>query len=211
MATEIILNRWCDGVKLSGTNDWALRHEIQTAPGTVRIHGLDGKPAKSVDLCDPCDNDMTLAELRICLREFGVTPEAGKKGKPVDQPRLTAGSGGGVATLAINNARSGQRHGRPPSSPRTESCLWCPLDYTHSGFAGHAKKHHGFANIVDALGTRCPVCGVDGFQMLSSHVGRAHDYKSVTAAFMWARDNGDPHGVYAERRAAGQNIVEALA
>lgn len=209
MATEIILNRWCDGVKLSGSTDWVLRHEIQTAPATVRTHALDGKPARNVDLCDPCDEEMTLAELRVCLREFGVALEAGKNGKksaastaPVDHDPLRI--------KVINAARTGKRHGREPDHPRTDQCIWCPLNYTRTGFAGHVKKDHGFKNLKEAVGTRCPVCGVDGFEILSGHAVRAHEAKSVTDLFLWARDNGDPFGVYAERRAAGQNIVEAL-
>jgi len=207
MATTIEINVWCDGLKLGADGDFVTRHELQT-PADTRRFALDGRPAKSVDLCDDCDDVTTLAELREIIRRFGVVPE-GKKGPGATDRQMAAG--GGAAATATKYALTGSRHGRTPRGPRSEQCLWCPLDYTSSGWLSHLQKQHGFGGTKDALGSQCPVCGADGFDMVSVHISRIHpEFPSTTAAFIWARDNGDPYGVYAARRAAGQNIVEAL-
>jgi hypothetical protein len=207
MAQEIQVLTWCDGLKQGNPGDFVVRHSPRVE-GITRTFAVDGRPPKNVDLCDPCNDEMTLAELRACLKESGVSVEAGK-GLPVER---RPARGGGAATVA-RSAMGGIRNGRPPQGARQALCLWCPLDYTKSGWLGHIQKHHGFTGIKDALGHQCPVCGQDGFDMVSVHITRHHAEfaTSATAAFIWARDNGDPYGVYAARRAAGQNIVEALA
>ena len=215
MAVEIRQLRWCDGliqVKPVGSG-FAPRHDEAT-PGEERTYGVGGRRWLHVDLCDSCDDQMTLAELRAVLAEAGVPIEAGKSlgGRDRQSAGVRAGaSPGGVAAMVAKNAVTGRRQGRTPVNGRSVQCLWCPLDYTTSGFIGHVKSH-GFAGTKEALGHVCPACGADDFEMVSVHIHRNHpEFASTTEAFIWARDNGDPFGVYKERRAAGQNVVEALA
>lgn len=206
MALQIIERRWCDGLKLGAEGDFVVRHD-PGVEGITRTFALDGGKPRNVDLCDPCNEDMTLAELRACLKEFGVSTEAGKKGKGEERQ---AALSGGPGTTAARFHMSGVRHGRTPKGERDMQCLWCPLNYTPSGFLGHVRKAHGFDGSKDALGTTCPACG-NNFEMLGAHVLKSHpEFGSVTDAFFWARDNNDPYGVYGARRAAGKNVVEAL-
>ncbi|MFD7157919.1 hypothetical protein ACFV9C_25180 [Kribbella sp. NPDC059898] len=201
MATELILKRWCDGVKEDLEGEFVPRHD-PPAPAEERgPYTLGGRP-KKIDFCDACDQHQTAAEMRYALEEFGVVFEAGNS-KKVSVKNSAAAS---VAKHAV----SGQRYGRPPVGKRTQYCLWCPMDYTDSGLGGHVKKH-GFTGLKDALGSTCPRCGTSGHGALTQHVAKEHpEFESVTAAFIWARDNHDPHGVYAHRRGAGANVVEGL-
>jgi len=206
MAREIREYLWCDGVKVGVNTEegWLPRHDLGE-PANTRTFAMDGGKPMDVDLCDPCNSEMTLDELRVCIKEFGVAADPARK-----TPRYAANAGG-VAGTVEKFRLSGQRKGREPKEARTEQCLWCPMDYTSSGWLGHLQKEHGFAGKKEALGTQCPACGVDGFETVTVHIVRSHpEFPSGTAAFIWARDNKDPYGVYAERRAAGKNVVEAL-
>lgn len=203
MSRKLVEYVWCDGVKLA-VGDWAMRHEPETETGDPRVLLLDpGKP-KIVDLCDPCNEQMTLAEARICAREFGVVAEtAGKVPKPANPLTTPAG-------IVERYRITGERVGKPPNGTRNELCLWCPMDYTTAGLLSHVKKH-GFNGTKEAFGSQCPACGKGGFDVLSVHISRSHpEFAGTTQAFIWARDNNDPYGVYSVRRAAGQNVVEAL-
>ncbi|MFF1820361.1 hypothetical protein ACFVWG_23855 [Kribbella sp. NPDC058245] len=205
MALQIIQRRLCDGVKLGAElDDFMPRHD-PPVPGTPRIVAGDEPKLMTADLCDACDTGpdcLNRDEMRVVVREFGTPFEAGKNHK-----RGSAKVGRAKQTTA--DQLFGVRQGRPANAERDMDCLWCPMDYTKSGFAPHVKKH-GFNSLRDALGTTCPACGQGPYPVLSVHVLKDHDhFASVTDGFMWARDNGDPHGVYRERRAAGQNIVES--
>jgi len=203
MALQIIERRWCDGIKLGAPGeDWVVRHPPEAIEGSTRTYALDGGKPKNVDLCDPCDQELTLAELRVCLREFGQLAGS-TKSKP--------GPKGNHADTVAKFVATGQRNGRTPKDgKRREQCLWCPLHYTGSGWGNHVQKEHGFEGLKDALGGQCPKCGEGGFETVSVHIQRTHarEFDSISEAFLWARDNGDPHGVYARRRAAGVGIIE---
>jgi hypothetical protein len=206
MAQEIRVDIWCDGLKLGVDGDFVVRHDPRVEAVT-RSFALDGKPAKLVDLCDPCNGELTLDELREVLKQFGVTSGAGKPGPGPAKVRAE-----GPARLILANQVSGLRNGRERAEGgKTFVCLWCPLDYSSSGWLSHVQKKHGFKGIKDAVGVTCPVCGQGPYETLSNHVSRAHDeFLSITEAFHWAKDNGDPFGVYRARHAAGQNVVEAM-
>ena len=201
MAQTIEVNTWCDGLQLDGT-EWVYIHD-PAVKAITRTFGLDSRPAKHVDLCDDCNDNLTIAALREVVKRFGASPESKKA-----QPGPRAASGGPAATAAMHQT-SGIRHGRTPKGSRDLQCLWCPLTYTQSGFGPHLKAH-GFDGMVDGLGDQCPVCGTAGFKILSIHTGKEHDMPVVTDAFLWARDHGDPYGVYAARRDAGRDVVESL-
>jgi len=139
-------------------------------------------------------------------------------GEPIDSPPATPArrirsTGGGVDKVVLDAQQSGVRKGKPPVGDRDNECLWCPLTYTansSSGFARHLKVAHGFAGIKEAFEGMCPVCGQGHFDIMSAHVLRSHPemgFTSVTGPFTWARDNGDPHGVYA----AKMELVESRA
>jgi hypothetical protein len=73
---------------------------------------------------------------------------------------------------------------------------------------------HGFKGVAEALGDVCPMCGKADIQMLGGHAVRAHaedGMKTATQLFIWARDNGDPFGIYEQRRKLGTNVQEVAA
>lgn len=206
MAQEVRVDIWCDGLKLGGDGDFVVRHDPRVEAFTRPPIALDGKAPKHVDLCDLCNSELTLDELREVLKQFGVVP-AGKG--PSSRPGQAASSPAReVAHNALNGARAGRDRG---AGVKTFVCIWCPLDYSQSGWLSHIQKKHGFSGIKEAVGHQCPVCGTDGFDTLSVHISRTHDeFDSITDAFHWAKDNGDPYGVWAKQRDAGQNVVEAM-
>lgn len=180
MTQELVLYIWCDGVKSGAGGDFALRHDPKSVTGAERTYTLDGGKPRTVDLCDPCNTDMTLAELRYCIKEFGQVPDvAGQKAQPVRGP-------GGSSPRPSRMAEG-----------RT-MCLFCPGEYAWTGWSGHLRTIHGLAGVKEALGRKCPACGEE-FDGLSVHITRGHEeFPMVTDAFFWARDNGDPYKVWAE-------------
>lgn len=189
MALQIIERRTCDGLKLgSEPGDFVPRHD-PPVPGIIRTFALDGGKPKNTDLCDQCNSGptcLTLDELRAVLRESGVVvmAAAGKNPQPgrASQPRMSEGR-----TL----------------------CIWCPGDYAWGAWGGHLRTAHGLGGVKEALGKMCPACGEE-FDGLSVHITRGHDeFPMVTDAFFWARDNGDPYGVWAKVSAAGKRLDSA--
>lgn len=180
MAQELRVYIWCDGVKLGADGDFVPRHDPQTTAGLTRTFAFDGGKPKKVDLCDPCNTELTLAEARYVVREFGQSLDlAGQKG-PGPRPLP------GVVSQ------------RPPrmNEGRTD-CIWCPGNYAWTGWSGHLRTVHNIAGVKEALGRKCPACGEE-FDGLSVHITRGHEeFAMVTDAFFWARDNGDPYGVWA--------------
>jgi hypothetical protein len=186
MATEII--RWCD-VHMS-------RDERVT--GTEVKLSIGGNPPKSLDLCPGCRDEL-IKPIEALLAEHGASvPLPAPKGhrgprKAVPAPALLPG-------VVPADADTDRPH----------ACLWCPATFTsQEGLLGHMMRKHGTSDRAgDVWGKVCPVCGHESEGRSSgTHIGQAHrDYgfPSVSQAFMWARDNGDPHGVYAITYAKGQ-------
>ena len=145
----------------------------------ARIEGAEypvtlGGKARTIDLCDPC------------TKEF-ITPLA----------KLLEAHG------ALLSA-SAHRTRRPIADVVTVRCLWCTRDYSAesgSGYAAHVKKVHGYASAIEAFGTTCPICGDLDLRMMMTHVKRFHSefgFTHTVQAVLWAKDHGDPHGVYAD-------------
>jgi hypothetical protein len=179
MAQELRVYIWCDGVKAGSSGDFLPRHDPRSVEGLTRVHALDGGKPKRVDLCDPCNTDMTLAEARYCIKEFGQSPDVAGQKAPRPMP-------GG----------STPRPGGRMAEGRTD-CIWCPGNYAWTGWAGHLRTVHNLAGVKEALGKQCPACGEE-FDGLSVHITRGHEeFAMVTDAFFWARDNGDPYKVWA--------------
>jgi len=193
MALEIIQRRWCDGLKGNGAGDFVPRHDPQVE-GSPRLKLLDGKTVKLVDLCDPCDagDDMTVAELRATIREYGINADAPSAGRT---PKPRGGGESAVPGLKLNETRT--------------DCIWCPGNYSWGSWGGHLREIHGFSGVREALGDQCPACGVQQ-KGLSVHITRGHDeFATVMDAFFWARDNGDPYGVWAATLARGKRLDAA--
>jgi hypothetical protein len=203
MAQELIIRSWCDNQAGEGTllADGLAHPHGERVPAEERIVGVDYPVWRKLDLCDPCNEQIPRARLRELAAEFGRPLEQVQKGKP---------AAGALAAIE-RFQKSGQRNGRKPSGDRAIQCIWCPLPYAGTGFLKHVRDAHGFKDQTDAWGRTCPVCGKEGIDMLGTHAGRKHaDIGTHTSdLFVWARDNGDPFGVYAERLKAGDNVVAA--
>lgn len=183
---EVAVSTWCDrcgkkGVRTPGDT---------TPPITVGPAG----PA-TLDMCDACRE--LVDEIAALLEEFGV-------GVDVDDPssRTLVSTKGrqDVAALAKHQRRRGKR-----PTGNTQDCLWCDLEYSikAGGFSRHLRVAHGFDGLKEAFGGLCPVCGEGPYELMLSHAQKTHPelgFVGVSQPFMWARDNGDPHGVYAAKR-----------
>lgn len=167
----------------------------------------DGKP-RLADTCGDRDANLTNSQIRTYAARLGrPVPIEGK----VAAHRVKPNSAQHNAMLA---AATGSRKGRKPGNgaKRQHSCLWCVLDYSAaSAFAKHLKDLHGFQSASDALGHVCPVCAQADIAVMGGHASRSHSDIASTASelFLWARENGDPHGVYIERLAQGENVQRA--
>lgn len=188
MATRIV--RTCDR---HGAKD------IEVEANAVPI-GL-GTGWYSLDLCPECETDL-LAELRAAVEEWGARIDgpqnAGKPPARKNAKTATLSAGGGKLPALLQ----GQRLGRRPAGGRPIHCFWCPLTYAGDGALNkHAHVEHGVAgNAKGIYGRQCPLCGEDGFDMLGSHIKRAHsEFAGTNQAFQAAADLGDPHGVVAKQ------------
>jgi hypothetical protein len=182
VAREFVV--WCD----------PCMGEDQRTPGKEITIAIDGKPARIAAYC-PHHEDQIIKPLAAILEEFGETVEAMTTGK--------SGRGGPRSPEALG--RNGVRHGKPPGRGRPNQCLWCDLSYSSDGggFGRHLKVAHGFAGFVEAFGGTCPVCGDGEFEAMMAHIKRSHadmNFVAIAEPFIWARDHGDPHGVYAYKR-----------
>lgn len=191
MAREIVV--WCDKCLAQDVRTTAVEHSIGVALGVVQVVAT-----KTVALC--AEHTDSLKELADLIEEFGEpiqvelpvqkkSPQSGKMNIPSPEAQLAA---------------YGTRKGRVPASGRPNQCLWCTLSYgaQASGFAAHLKKAHGFTGLTEAFGGTCPVCGAGEFEMMMAHVNKSHKdmgFTAIAEPFIWARDNGDPHGVYAAK------------
>lgn len=153
---------------------------------------------KTIDLCDPHAEEF-VKPLQALVEEFGAPVELTlAKGR---HPSARVSPQGAQATL-LSFGETGIRKGRkPPEAGRQWKCLWCPMDYAaDSGFRAHLASLHGLAQGLAVFSSvPCPLCGIE-LHSLGSHITRGHTdlgFRNVTEAFIWARDNGDPHGSYA--------------
>jgi len=182
VAREIVT--WCD----------PCMGRDERTPGREETVALGGKP-RVLALCGP-HRDEYVKPLEALLEEFGAPVEgaAPKGSKRAPQ--------GGEKTL-LDFAANGTRKGRQPEGDRGAKCLWCPLTYAGdgSGLIRHLEATHGLPRSIKMVfgNGACPVCG-KAVQLLGSHQTRVHPElgESVTAAYLWAKDNGDPYGRYAE-------------
>lgn len=177
MATEILTRIWCDLCM-----DEADVH----TEGDHHLVAING-PTRQVDLCRA--HAATLLEpLSAVLSAHGAPVDTQPTRKDFGPLRRTG------RTSPLGRAREVQ-------------CLWCPLDYTStSGLHAHIREH-GFSHPTEGAGRVCPLCGKE-FSAVSSHVRAAHPpLVNVWQAFQMARADGDPHGVVAQRLAAGRNVA----
>lgn len=186
MAREIVT--WCD--PCMGRDERTPGQEETITLGSQR------KP-RVLALCPP-HRDEYVKPLEALLEEFGAPADGAQPAR-----RVAAGSPGPQKTL-LDFTQSGTRKGRvPEGGDRGAICLWCPLTYAGdgSGLIRHLESAHGLPrSIKEVFGNGpCPRCG-KGVQLLGAHQAKTHPElgHSVTAAYRWARDNGDPYGRYAE-------------
>lgn len=195
MAREIVI--WCDA---------CLNEDVRT-PAVEHSAGLDialVKPVatQTVALCTD-HTDQLLKPLAAILEEFGSPIEVEASPPPTGRRKVSTTGRQDPEMMASQNA-NGTRKGKPPASGvRGSDCLWCDLSYTSGsggGFQRHLKVVHGFEGFHEAFGGPCPVCGEGPYTQMLAHVSKSHPEMGFTSAvqpFMWARDNGDPHGIYA--------------
>lgn len=128
----------------------------------------------TLDLCEPCVKEFVTPLVEL-LDQFGAPPQT----SPV------------------------ARRGKGKGTDRGLACIWCPADFsanTSSGYMNHIRTIHGYGSAIDAFGTMCPICGDSGLRMMMAHVKKRHPDRGFThtsQAVLWAKDNGDPFGVYA--------------
>lgn len=194
MAKEIVI--WCDP---------CLAEDVRTPSREYRL--AVGTVTKTVDLCD-AHADQFVKPVSTLLEEYGAVVEVAAASKKITQKRHAAGSNRSTGPLPevtlLTFQQTGVRKGKTPSGDRDSQCLWCPMDYSGdgSGFRRHLETAHGleggFSTVFGSV--PCPICGKEGLSSIGAHLSRSHadfGFKSITQAFMWARDNGDPHGSYA--------------
>jgi hypothetical protein len=91
---------------------------------------------------------------------------------------------------------------KAPSDPAIIQCLLCPAEYiATSGYVSHLREKHGVEKPAVLYGKICPVCAKESTR-LGEHVHQSHaeqGLENTSQAFVWARDNGDPHGVVKAR------------
>ena len=178
MAKEIEVHAWCD-------RHMALDERIEGDEITV---ALDGPPV-TLDLCAPCHKEIVEPLARL-IAEHGV-----KVAPPTKTTKTTR-----TYSMANRTARSGE-----PSANGAlgAECLWCDSTYSTapgSGYGRHLQTIHGYATLREAFGATCPICGEDAGSVPLKHIRSAHSemgFVHLSQAAIWARDHGDPHGVYA--------------
>lgn len=152
-------------------------HAVRRPGDTTVPIAVNGQPPRTVDLCAACS--AALLDPLVALLE--------KHGAPVEPAQP---------------APTGARKGRTPEGGRPVQCLWCPATFTASsvgGFNRHLRVEHGLPTTSD-LFTVCPICGKDGLSTMGRHLANQHpeyDFTGVTAAYLYARGQGDPHNGYA--------------
>lgn len=189
--------------------DRHLASEVEIRAQEELTIAIGKKAPRIVAPCPECFTEVFKTALEW-IEEYGVPVT--QAGPAMSGTKPAPGSKPGSPSLdsLIKGAESGVRRGKPPAPGSVRYwCIWCPLDFVRASFAGHVRVH-GFESQADAWGEKCPVCGeVPNAQNLGYHAVKQHPEHSFTNAsdlFIWARDNGDPHGIYAERVAAGKNV-----
>lgn len=202
MATRLV--RTCDP-------HGAKEIEVEALPIPIGL----GTRWYSVDLCPECEGDY-LSRLRALIEEFGAPIDGPQNvGKP---PAKKPGKGGktGVLSAAGGNLPvllGRERMGRTPAKGRPLRCFWCPLTYSGEQALGtHVVKEHGLAGRGKVIyGRQCPICGEDGYDILGSHINRAHrEAEGTNQAFQIAAELGDPFGVVAKQMAQAEWIDGGL-
>lgn len=150
------------------------------------LFGFDGDWWK-LGVCSICDKELIEAA-RAFIMEHGI------KVPPTEVP--------GVKPAAPKAKKTGIPAGPPesvlnPNRQAPVNCIWCDYGGTIAALNVHVKRH-GFHGFRDAFGTRCPMCGEDGFTLMGRHA-RVHDAADVTDLFQQAIKLGDLHGVVADR------------
>ena len=103
---------------------------------------------------------------------------------------------------------------KPPSAQRAPRiCLLCPETRDSDfGMRTHLQNEHGLTGkLTELYGTLCPLDG-EQFQLVGHHIRqdhREHDFPHYSHAFVWAQQNGDPHGVVAKQIAALKKVARA--
>jgi hypothetical protein len=92
-------------------------------------------------------------------------------------------------------------------------CLLCPETRdTDQTMRTHFQQTHGLSgSFEEAYGAFCPVCN-EHFDKIGHHIRQAHkdlNLPHYSHAFLWARDNGDPHGVLNKQIATLQKLSKA--
>lgn len=201
MARDIVI--WCDPCLAEDVRTPAMESVVALTLGEIK------SPLPRVLATCEAHADQYLKPLAALLEEFGspveVPEQAGRGGKKRSQQvSIPAGPSGPQQDRTLFMLeQNGSRKGKPPTGPRGNQCLWCPLSYSNDGggFSRHLKVAHGFNGMKEAFGGVCPVCGEGQYELMGAHTKKAHaelGFATIPEAFLWARDNGDPHGVYAE-------------
>jgi len=209
MGSLIEVRRWCDNPFVHDPDGEKVFDAQQC------LLAVDLK-LYTADLCDPCDDGLTRAQARQMIKDRIAKPYTPEGGAAAKAGRRRIDTVPSVKAATAPSAQlSGKRRGRAPSNGEMHACIWCPLTYARSsgtGFRTHLRKIHGFATSEEAFGSQCPVCGQADLQKISGHVVAKHpEFAHITDAFLWARDHGDEHGVFAARRVAGENVQELVA
>lgn len=198
--------QWCD---ICWQDDVKTEAELNTI-GVV-IGGAKTPQPRTLLLCQE-HTDEWLKPLTQLLHDYGVPldpPRPGAKRPKAERATEESVSAGPAGNQLVRTQlmleQNGTRKGKPPKGPRGLQCLWCPLSYSHNSSSGagrHLRTSHGYDGITEAFGGLCPVCGEGDYTQMLSHTNKAHpelDFKSASDPFIWARDNGDPYGVYAAK------------
>lgn len=161
--------------------------EDQEVDGQQVVVAL-GKTARAVELCDP-HRDQFVTPLEEMLRIHGRPADAAPKVRQGAQ-RARQQPQGTVATRT-----------HLPVSERPVVCFLDDATFTsESGLRQHLGKMHN-TNTLGLFGHTCPLCLNEVGAHWNRHIHAEHpEHANVTQAFVWARDNGDPHGVVKERQ-----------
>lgn len=193
MAREIVT--WCD----------PCMGRDERTPGREETLMVGGKP-RVLALCD-ADRDQYVKPLEALLEEFGAPAEA--PGKRTTPTRIAAGNPGAEATLQMFTL-TGTRKGRKPEGGRTAECMFCPLNYSgDAGLIRHLHKAHGLPDkLREVFAGPCPICG-KAYELVGAHIHKSHadlGLANIAQGYAWAKENGDPHGVFAALAARATNV-----
>lgn len=201
MAREIVV--WCDLCLAQDIRTAAIEHTVGLALGMVQPVA-----SKTLAMCGP-HTDEILKPLADALEEFGAEIEMDTAPRKRTSSGKSLPAQGGTTherqeRLRMMAEQTGTRKGRPPANGRPNQCLWCSLAYSTSasGFGRHLRVAHGYDGLREAFGGVCPICGKGQYEQMMSHVNKSHPefgFVAIAEPFIWARDNGDPHGVYAAK------------